>query len=177
MSANQGLEGIAVLRAGPLKGIARRLRGAVHARQRLSHRLDLDRRRAAGASSCATSTDFDITGAAALPDGGLLVLERRFRWTEGVKMRMRSSRPQRDQARRTPRRPTFWSQADGGLEIDNMEGIAVHRGRGGETIVTLMSDDNFNSLLQRTICCCSSRSAAGAHLASIRRRLDRPTQP
>ena len=32
-----------------------------------------------------------------------------------------------------------------------MEGIAVHRGRGGETIITLMSDDNFNSLLQRNL--------------------------
>ena len=29
--------------------------------------------------------DFDVTDAAALPDGGLLVLERRFRWSEGVK--------------------------------------------------------------------------------------------
>ena len=42
-------------------------------------------------------------------------------------------------------------QADCGFEIDNMEGIAVHRGRGGETIITLMSDDNFNSLLQRNL--------------------------
>jgi hypothetical protein len=42
-------------------------------------------------------------------------------------------------------------QADSGFEIDNMEGIAVHRGRGGETIITLMSDDNFNSLLQRNL--------------------------
>jgi hypothetical protein len=32
-----------------------------------------------------------------------------------------------------------------------MEGIAVHRGAGGETVVTLISDDNFNRLLQRTI--------------------------
>ena len=32
---------------------------------------------------------FDITGAAGLPDGGLLLLERRFRYSEGVKMRIR----------------------------------------------------------------------------------------
>jgi hypothetical protein len=42
-------------------------------------------------------------------------------------------------------------QADSGFEIDNMEGIAVHRGSGGETIITLISDDNFNSLLQRNL--------------------------
>jgi hypothetical protein len=34
--------------------------------------------------------------------------------------------------------------------IDNMEGIAVHRGASGETIITLISDDNF-SALQRTL--------------------------
>ena len=27
----------------------------------------------------------------------------------------------------------------------------MHRGSGGETIITLMSDDNFNSLLQRNL--------------------------
>jgi hypothetical protein len=32
-----------------------------------------------------------------------------------------------------------------------MEGVAVHRGERGETIITLISDDNFNHLLQRTI--------------------------
>jgi len=32
---------------------------------------------------------FDITDSAELPDGGPLVLERRFRYNEGVKMRIR----------------------------------------------------------------------------------------
>jgi hypothetical protein len=36
------------------------------------------------------------------------------------------------------------------LNIDNMEGIAAHRAASGETILTLISDDNF-SLLQRTL--------------------------
>ena len=36
------------------------------------------------------------------------------------------------------------------LNIDNMEAIAVHRSRVGETILTLMSDDNF-SPLQRSL--------------------------
>ena len=34
--------------------------------------------------------------------------------------------------------------------IDNMEAIAVHRSASGETILTLMSDDNF-SPLQRSL--------------------------
>ena len=40
--------------------------------------------------------------------------------------------------------------ADLGFQIDNMEGIAVHRSVSGETILTLVSDDNF-SPLQRTL--------------------------
>jgi hypothetical protein len=149
MSANQGLEGIAVLRAGPLKGsivgfAERFTRGSGYhtgwiwtGGEPKSFQLrDID--------------GFDLTGAAGLPDGGLLVLERRFRWTEGVKMRIRqlTAAEIKPGARLDGQ---ILIQADSGFEIDNMEGIAVHRGRGGETIITLMSDDNFNSLLQRNL--------------------------
>jgi hypothetical protein len=37
-----------------------------------------------------------------------------------------------------------------GYQIDNMEGIGVHRDANGEIVLTLVSDDNF-SPLQRTI--------------------------
>jgi hypothetical protein len=40
--------------------------------------------------------------------------------------------------------------ADLGYQIDNMESIAVHRNEDGETILTLVSDDNF-SALQRNL--------------------------
>ena len=40
--------------------------------------------------------------------------------------------------------------ADMGFQIDNMEGLSVHRTAAGELILTLVSDDNF-SALQRTI--------------------------
>ena len=35
--------------------------------------------------------------------------------------------------------------ADLAYQIDNMEGIAVHRNAHGETIITLVSDDNFSA--------------------------------
>jgi hypothetical protein len=41
-------------------------------------------------------------------------------------------------------------EADGSHQIDNLEGLSVHRGAGGETVLTMISDDNF-SLLQRTL--------------------------
>ena len=40
--------------------------------------------------------------------------------------------------------------ADMGSQIDNMEGLAVHRTPAGETVLTLISDDNF-SAIQRTV--------------------------
>jgi hypothetical protein len=41
-------------------------------------------------------------------------------------------------------------EADMGFEVDNMEGIAVHRAANGDVVLTLVSDDNF-SFLQRTL--------------------------
>jgi hypothetical protein len=41
-------------------------------------------------------------------------------------------------------------EADLGYEIDNMEGLSVHRNAGGETVLTLISDDNFLPF-QRTL--------------------------
>jgi hypothetical protein len=93
---------------------------------------------------------FDLTGLAALEDGGVLLLERRFRWTEGVKMRLRRI----DAAELRPGAPITGRvvlEADMAQEIDNMEAIAVHRGAGGETVITLLSDDNFNPFMQRTV--------------------------
>ena len=37
-----------------------------------------------------------------------------------------------------------------GYQIDNLEGLSVHRNSKGELVLTMVSDDNF-SLLQRTI--------------------------
>jgi hypothetical protein len=41
-------------------------------------------------------------------------------------------------------------EADLGDEIDNMEGLNVHRTADGEIVLTLISDDNF-SPVQRTL--------------------------
>jgi hypothetical protein len=93
---------------------------------------------------------FDITDAAALPDGALLVLERRFRWTEGVKMRLRLLKAGAIAPGAVMEGESLL-EANMGYEIDNMEGLAIHLGPKGETVLTLISDDNFNHLVQRTI--------------------------
>jgi hypothetical protein len=93
---------------------------------------------------------FAVTGAASLPDGGLIILERYFRWVEGVKMRLRSV-PAGEINAGALLSGEVLMEADMRYEIDNMEGLAVHRGARGEPIITVISDDNFNPLLQRTI--------------------------
>lgn len=94
--------------------------------------------------------DYNVTDASPLPDGSLLVLERRYRVSEGVRMRLRHIKA--DQLH--PGRlidPDVLVAADGAREIDNMEGLATHVGPGGEVIVTMISDDNYSHQLQRTL--------------------------
>ena len=93
---------------------------------------------------------FDITDAVGLADGRLLVLGRRFRWSEGVKMRIREI-PAKLVKPGGLLLGRALLRADLRYEIDNMEGIAVHTDGHGRTVLSLISDDNFNGFLQRTL--------------------------
>ncbi|MCV0352479.1 MAG: esterase-like activity of phytase family protein [Nitratireductor sp.] len=102
-----------------------------------------------GVFTVARSDGFDITDGAFLPDGDLLLLERRFTLAQGVAMRLRRI----DGATIAP-----GSVADGPVlftagmdyQIDNMEALDVWQRADGATMVSLMSDDN-HSLLQRNL--------------------------
>jgi hypothetical protein len=102
-----------------------------------------------GQFSLRRRNDFDVSDAALLPSGDLLVLERKFNLIDGVRIRIR--------------RVALAAIAPGAVvdgeaifdadlddEVDNMEGIAVHRTADGDILLTMISDDNF-SLLQRTL--------------------------
>jgi hypothetical protein len=95
------------------------------------------------------SADFDISDAALLPAGGLLLLERKFSWTSGLFIRIRRLALADIRPGALVDGPVLF-EADLGYAIDNMEGLSVHRAAGGETVLTLISDDNF-SMLQRTL--------------------------
>jgi hypothetical protein len=95
------------------------------------------------------TADFDVSDAALLPSGDLLVLERKFSWTTGLFVRIRRIALLDIQpGALVDGRVLF--EADLGYAIDNLEGLSVHRGPNGETVLTLVSDDNF-SALQRTL--------------------------
>ncbi|MCS3731440.1 esterase-like activity of phytase family protein [Bradyrhizobium betae] len=92
---------------------------------------------------------FDISDAVLLPSGELLILERKFSWFTGVNIRIRSIPLKSIAPNALVDGPALFN-ADLGHEIDNMEGIDAHVTPEGETVLTLISDDNF-SLLQRTL--------------------------
>lgn len=152
MRENQGIEAIAVLKGGPRKdsivAFAERLtRGSGY------HTGWIWGSGGSGEAQKFQLQDidgFNITDAAALPDGSLLVLERYFRWTEGVKMRLRHI-PASEIAPGARITGRTLIQADSNYDIDNMEGLAVHGGAAGETVLSMISDDNFNHLIQRTV--------------------------
>jgi hypothetical protein len=92
---------------------------------------------------------YDISDAALLPGGDLVLLERKFSWTSGLAVRMRRIALADIKPGAVVEGPVLF-EADLGYEIDNMEGLSVHRGANGEVVLTLISDDNF-SMLQRTL--------------------------
>jgi hypothetical protein len=93
---------------------------------------------------------FSVTGAANAPDGGVFILERRYSLLGGVGMELRhvAATDLREGARLEGRVLVNLSFQD--ANIDNMEGITVRRGPNGETLLYMLSDDNF-SPLQRTL--------------------------
>jgi hypothetical protein len=143
---NGGLEGIALLADGRLLALSE----AFH-----DDRGDIRGWLLKPGSDPATLTlkrrlPFDLTDVRQLENGDVLTLERRFSRAGGVGFQMR-------------RIPVDKVVADGVLDgevvadagmnfiIDNMEGLSVRKGVDGETLVYVVSDDNFNAPLQQTL--------------------------
>lgn len=98
----------------------------------------------------ARSADYDVTDMAFLPSGELLLLERRFFPWSGVACRMRRIAADAIRPDTTVDGRVIF-EVDRFYVIDNMEGLALHLDpASGETLVTLVSDDNF-SRAQRTL--------------------------
>lgn len=92
---------------------------------------------------------YRITDAALLPDGRIIALNRRFRISEGVSVRVTLS-DLSDIAEGQTLGGAEIAAFAAPLTVDNFEGISVTR-EGGRTIVWIVSDDNYNPLLQRTL--------------------------
>lgn len=103
----------------------------------------------AGEFAIRRSDDFDVTDADFLPNGDLLILERRVVMPLGVQMRIRRIDASRIRPGATVDGPVALF-ADMANQIDNMEGLAVTSDPAGQARITLISDDN-RSFIQRTI--------------------------
>lgn len=95
------------------------------------------------------SDEFDITDLALTAAGDLLLLERSFSFLRGAGLRIRRVALADVKPGALLDGPVLL-HADSGFQIDNMEGLSVHIAPDGDTVLTLISDDNF-SRLQRTL--------------------------
>ena len=93
--------------------------------------------------------DYDISDATVLPSGALLILERKFSLMSGLGIRIRRIPLASIAPGQLVDGPSIF-EADLGDEVDNMEGLDAHQSVGGDTILTMISDDNF-SPIQRTL--------------------------
>ena len=102
-----------------------------------------------GQFSVRRTEDFDISDAVLLPAGDLLILERKFSWLSGIGIRIRRIPLSSVAPGAVIDGPSIF-EADLGNEVDNMEGIDAHVTPEGDTVLTMVSDDNF-SMVQRTL--------------------------
>jgi hypothetical protein len=102
-----------------------------------------------GQFSVRRTKKFDISDATLLASGELLVLERKFSLVEGLNVRIRRIALKSLAPGALVDGPVIF-EVDLGEEVDNMEGIDAFVTPQGETVLTMISDDNF-SLIQRTL--------------------------
>ncbi len=146
---NKGIEAITLLRGGPAQGALLAFSEETLDAQG-NHIGWLIGGPAPGPVTLKRRGGFALTDLASLANGDVIFLERRFRLTEGVKMRLR-------RVKAANLRPgaaldgEVLLRADNLREIDNMEGLAIHQNAQGRDILTIISDDNFNPAFQRTL--------------------------
>ena len=143
---NSGLEGISQLSDGRLLALteayhddAGNIRGWLLKDGRDPEAITLARR-----------APFDLTDVRQLANGDVLTLERRFNRIAGVGFEMRRIKGADVAAGATLDGEVV---ADVGMNfiIDNMEGLSVRNSEDGETLVYLVSDNNFNGPVQQTL--------------------------
>ncbi len=143
LPANSGIEGLALLADGRLFALAEGRDDRPATVAWVSHEDGWS------VMTYATNGGFRPTGAATLPGGDVLVLERRFTLRSGVAVRIRRIAGSSITAG-AYLKPSLVAELRPPLAVDNFEGIAVRPAPGGGVWVYMVSDDNFNPL-QRTL--------------------------
>ncbi len=150
---NEGMEALAVLQGGPFKGaiVAFAESGSKSGGEDASAPGWLIFRGKTESLQMRLSDGFKITDIAPLDDGGLILLERFYKGlVEGVYMRIRHIKPASIKPGAHLDGEVLLHLGGYANQVDNMEGATLHKSKNGETILTIISDDNFNPL-QRTL--------------------------
>lgn len=150
LRGNAGLEAMAYLRAGKHKGTLVAIAQSKQDRQNNFIGWLVRGKHVTKIRFTPPPLDtYRITDAVGLSNGDLLLLERRYKFLT-VNIQVRYVR-QAELVSGKPIKGRVVLEANSHEHlVDNMEGIAAHTNAKGETIVTLISDDNFNSF-QRTL--------------------------
>lgn len=148
LAANRGMESLAVIPTGPRAGtlIAIGEAGTTGNPDLPGFLIGGPR---PGRFLIKKSWKFNATDADVGPDGRLYLLERHYSPVDGVSMQIRRFEMDAVRPGATVDGEVL-IRADMGFEIDNMECLSITTGPSGETLLTLISDDNF-SPLQRTL--------------------------
>lgn len=149
LGANKGLEALFFVPAGPLKGALVGISEEGVARSDALDGFIISPGGAGATFSIVRHDRFAATDAALTPDGDVILLERHYTRSTGVKMRLRRFPLAAVKAGAVIDGEVLGT-FDMGYEIDNMEALAVTRNAAGETLLTMVSDDNFNPM-QRTV--------------------------
>ena len=150
LSGNAGIEAMAVVRKGKLKGSLVAI--AQSRKDKRGNFIGWLIRKGKITKIRFTPPQLDkyrITDAVGLPNGDLLLLERRYKFLT-INMRVRYVTQKELRSGRPIKGNVIMEANSNSHQVDNMEGIAVHKNKQGETIVTLISDDNFNGF-QKTL--------------------------
>ncbi|MGO4707054.1 esterase-like activity of phytase family protein [Microvirga sp. 2MCAF38] len=101
-----------------------------------------------GLFKVARSHGYSISDLNFLPDGDMLLLERKVSILEGFGIRLRRVKAAAIRPHAVADGEVLF-ESESSHQIDNMEGLAIHQDA-GETVLTLISDNNF-SRFQRTL--------------------------
>lgn len=146
--SNSGLEGITLLRDGRMLALTEAFRdanGNFH-----GWLIPTGLKGTFEPLSLKPRGPFELTDVRQMPNGDILTLERRFSRLGGIGFEMRRI-PEKDVVANAVLDGEVIAEAGMTYEIDNMEGLSVNRGPNGETLIYIISDDNFNHPLQQTM--------------------------
>lgn len=149
LRANKGLETVLLAPAnGPLKGAVIIISERSYAKKKRIKAAILSGP-GKGLFTVKRKAKFDITDGDFLPDGDLILLERRFNLAKGIGMRLRKIKAGKIKPGANLKGKTLL-KVDGSYQIDNMEGLSITTDPAGRITLSLISDNN-HSLLQRNL--------------------------